>query len=92
MAVHIFETLDLPDCKVVVFDWSSNRQDRFENLVCFNGDGSLRWRAALPQNSGTDCFVGITLDDGQLRANTMSCFAMWLDLQTGRAVKTVFTK
>jgi hypothetical protein len=41
MAEHIFETLDLPDCKVVVFDWSSNRQDRFENLVCFNGDGSL---------------------------------------------------
>jgi hypothetical protein len=92
MAEHIFETLDLPDCKVVLLDCSSNKQHRFENLVCINGDGSLRWRAALPQNSGPDCFVGITLDDGQLRANTMSCFAIWLDLQTGSPVKTIFTK
>ena len=92
MVEHIFQALDLPDCNVVLFDWSSNKQHRFENLACFNADGSLRWRAALPQNSGSDCFVGIAFDDGQLRANTMSCFAIWLDLQTGRAVKTVFTK
>jgi hypothetical protein len=89
---HILQSLDFPDCKVVLFDWSSNKKHRFENLVCFNDDGSLRWKAALPANGGDDCFVGIAPDNGQLRANTMSSVALWLDLQTGRTLKTVFTK
>jgi hypothetical protein len=92
MDAHILQSLDFPDCRVVLFDWTSNKEHRFENLVCFNGDGSLRWKAALPQNSGHDWFVGIALDNGQLRANSMSSFALWLDLQTGSALKTVFTK
>jgi len=92
MDEHIFETLDLADCKVVLFDWSSNKEHRYENLVCINGDGSLRWRALLPQNTGSDCFVGITLDDGRFRANTMSCFAIWLDPLSGSTLKTQFTK
>ena len=92
MAKHISETLDLPDCKVVLFDWSSNKEHRFENLVCVNGDGSLKWRAALPQDTGSDCFVAMALDDGQLRANTFSGFAIWLDPLSGSALKTQFTK
>jgi hypothetical protein len=88
----ILQSLDFPDCRVMLFDWSSNKEHRFENLVCFNSDGSLRWKAALPLNTGSDCFVGIALDNGQLRANCMSSFALWLDLQTGSELKTVFTK
>jgi len=34
----------------------------------------------------------MALDDDQLRANTMSGFAIWLDLQTGSALKALFTK
>ncbi len=89
---RILQSLDFPEYKVVLFDWSSKQEYRLENLICFNGDGSLRWKAALPQSSGTDCFVGIALENGQLRANTWSCFAIWLDLLTGRALKTTFTK
>ena len=92
MDAHIFQSLDFPDFRVVLFDWSSNKEHRFENLVCFNGDGSLRWKAALPENSGPDCFVGIALENGQLRANTWSCFAIWLEPLTGRALKMTFTK
>jgi hypothetical protein len=89
---EIFESIDLPGGKVVVFDWSSNKEYRYENLVCFNGDGSVRWRPELPKNSGPDCFVGVTIDKGQIRANTMSCFALWLDPLTGKTLKAVFTK
>jgi hypothetical protein len=92
MDAIILQSLDFPDCRVVLFDWSSNQEHRFENLVCFNGDGSLRWKAALPQNSGDDWFVAMALDNGQLRANTWSSYALWLDLPTGRALKTTFTK
>jgi len=46
----------------------------------------------LPQDSGPDCFVGMALDNDQLRANSMSGFALWLDIQTGSALKTLFTK
>ena len=88
----IVESVDLPDGRVVVFDWSSNRENRHENLVCFNGDGSVRWRPSLPDNSEPDCFVGVTIDKGQIRANTMSCFALWLDPLTGETLKSVFTK
>ena len=92
MDEQILQSLDFPDGRVVLLDWSSSKEPRFENLSCFNGDGSLRWKAALPENSGHDYFVEIALDNGQLRTNTMSCFAVWLDPSTGRAVKTVFTK
>jgi len=89
---QILQSLDFPDCRVALLDWCASKEHRFENLICFNGDGSLRWKAALPENSGHDCFVEIALDEGQIRANSMSCFAVWFDLSTGRAVKTVFTK
>jgi len=92
MNEQILLSLDFPDCRVVLLDWCSSNEHRLENLICYNSDGSLRWKAALPENSGHDCFVEIALDNGQLRTNTMSCFALWLDPSTGRAVKTVFTK
>ena len=79
MAEQILDTLNLPDCKIVLLDWSSHKEHRLENLVCINGDSSLKWRAALPQSTGPDCFVAMALDDNQLRANTMSGFAIWLD-------------
>jgi hypothetical protein len=88
----IVESIDLPDGKIVVFDWSSNKEYRHENLVCFNSDGSVRWRPELPRNGGPDCFVGVTIDKGQIRANTWSCFALWLDPLTGKTLKSVFTK
>jgi hypothetical protein len=92
MDAHILQSLDFPDCRAVLFDWSSNKEYRFENLVCLNGDGSLRWKAELPKNSGPDCFVGIALDNSQLRANTWSGFALWLDLLSRRVLKSAFTK
>jgi hypothetical protein len=88
----IIESVDLPDGKVVVFDWSSNKEYRYQNLVCFDSDGSIRWRPQLPDNSGPDCFVGVVIDQGQIRANTMSCFALWIDPVTGGTLKSAFTK
>ena len=92
MASDIVQSLDLPDCSVVLFDWSSNKDYRFENLTCLNADGSLRWKAVLPEDTGPDCFVAIALDNDQLRANSMSGFALLLDLQTGSPLEISFIK
>jgi len=39
MDSDILQSLEFPDCRVVLFDWSSSKKYRFENLVCFNDDG-----------------------------------------------------
>jgi hypothetical protein len=75
-----------------MLDWSHSDKHRYENLLCYRLDGSLKWKAKLPPNSGFDCFVRIALDGSELRANTFSGQALWLDFETGRTLRTRFTK
>ena len=65
---------------------------RSENLICFNSDGSLRWRAALPTNTGPDSFVDVVFDGNSIRAQTWSGWALWFDVATGVANKSEFVK
>jgi hypothetical protein len=92
MGEPVFQTLELPHARIVILDWSDNKTYRYENLFCYRPDGSLKWKAELPANTGPDCFVGVTLDGAELRANTSSCYALWLDPETGRTLRLVFTK
>jgi hypothetical protein len=63
-----FKVLDLPDARIVLLDWSNDKSYRYENLFCYNLDGSLKWKGHLPENTGPDVFVGIRLDDRELMA------------------------
>ena len=65
---------------------------RTENLVCVNFDGSVRWRAALPSNTGPDCFVNATVDENDIRADSWSGWAIWFDHETGVVKKSEFVK
>jgi len=65
---------------------------RAENLACFNSNGSLRWRAALPRNTGPDSFVDAVLDGNCIRAQTWSGWAIWFDGATGAVNKSEFVK
>ncbi len=74
-----------------MFDWAgASRQDK--NLVCLGPDGHIRWVAELPTTDPNDCFTAVGRDGGLLLANTWSCFAVWIDPDTGRTVRSEFTK
>jgi outer membrane protein assembly factor BamB len=79
------------DCRVVLLAAASGDY-RTENLVCFNSDGSVRWRAALPSNTGPDSFVNATVDENNIRADSWSGWAIWFDHETGAVKKSEFVK
>jgi hypothetical protein len=91
MEDNVTQSIDLGDGRVVMFDTEGDVY-RSENLVFLNSDGSRRWKAELPKNSGPDRFVGIVLDGEHIRASTWSCFTLWLDPLTGKTLRAVFAK
>jgi Immunity protein 27 len=88
---EIIQSIDIPGGRVVLLDWNNRQFYRFENLFCYHDEGSLRWTASLP-NTGTDVFVSVELDNGNLRANTWSGWALRLDVTTGKTLGSEFTK
>jgi outer membrane protein assembly factor BamB len=91
MGELIHQTLELPNGRIVILKWS-DKTYRDENLFCYRADGSLKWKAELPPNTGQDFFVAVALVGAELRANTWSCYALWLDPETGRTLRSHFTK
>jgi hypothetical protein len=92
----VYVSVDLPNNagRLVVFEWGPGSGPE-DNLVCFEPDGRIRWKAKLPKSDPSDCFdcfVSVTLEGDLIRANSMSCYAVWLDPRTGEAVRTQFTK
>ena len=78
--------------RAIVYDWDVEKPYREENLEFISPDGDVLWRAALPGNTGPDCFVSVRSDGALLMANTWSGFAIWLDPASGRQVRSVFVK
>lgn len=92
---EICTSVDLPNDagRLVVFEWGpAPGSGPEENLVCFEPDGRVRWKAKLPTSDPGDCFVGVTLEGDLIRANSWSGYAVWLNPRTGEAVRTQFTK
>jgi hypothetical protein len=89
----IYKSADLPGGagRLVVFEWEGS-QGRDQNLVCFEPNGRVCWRAKLPTTDRSDCFVAVTLDGDLVRANSISCYAVWIDPATGETLRTQFTK
>jgi hypothetical protein len=85
------KSVELYDCRVVLLAAASEGY-RTENLICFNSDGSVRWRAALPTDTGPDSFVNAAIDENSIRANSWSGWAIWFDPATGTANKSEFVK
>jgi hypothetical protein len=85
------KSLELYDCRVVLLAAASGDY-RTENLVCFNSDASLRWRAALPTDTGPDSFVSLAIEENSIRANSWSGWAIWFDRVTGVAKTSEFVK
>ena len=93
MASHhsVRTMLELSDgARVVLLDCDSESAPRFENLSCYNSDGTLRWIAGLPQTH--DAFVSVALDADLVRANSWRGYLVWLDTKTGALVRSEFVK
>jgi outer membrane protein assembly factor BamB len=77
--------------RVVVFEpEASSRQD--QNLVCFDPDGQVRWKAELPTSDPADCFVEVRLERSLVVANCFSGYLIRIDPASGRTLQTQFTK
>jgi len=89
----IHTSVDLPNDagRLVVFEWGRGSESE-ENLVCFEPDGGVRWKAKPPTSDTGDCFVDVALDGDLIRANSWNCYVVWLDPRTGEALRTHFTK
>jgi hypothetical protein len=90
----VISSVTLPSGKdtVVVYDWMQFGQNRAENLERLSHDGATIWRAKLPTSDGVDCFVSVTWDADCLRANTWGGWAVWLNPETGEALRMQFVK
>jgi hypothetical protein len=78
------------DC-IVLCDPDDEPRGAYRNLLRVSSDGLVVWQADLP-SSENDCYVAVQLRDDILSANTFSCFAVRLDLVTGRILTKTFTK
>jgi hypothetical protein len=88
---NILKTIDLADGRAVLFDAAIDDY-RAQNLTCFAPDGTVRWQASLPANTGPDSFVDIAIDEDAIRAITWSGWSIWFNPVTGTENKSRFVK
>lgn len=62
----------------------------FETLVRVRPDGSIVWRAELPETS--DVYVTAGLTNGRLFARSYGCYDVEINIETGKIVTKQFTK
>jgi hypothetical protein len=92
--MKVVQEIIFPDGgRVVRYDPPMTARGLIENLVCFNVDGSLRWKKA-PSHPGTEVnfFTGVGMEEDRLIANTWGSYKMAIDPQTGAESKAVSTK
>jgi hypothetical protein len=75
-------------CIVLVVRQVRSKPD--PNLWRYSYDKGIIWRAVLPR-SGADSYVDFKLEDGDLYANSWSCYRVKIDLDTGQIISRVFT-
>jgi len=78
--------------RVMIEPWDAVSPNRLENLVRIDGDGAIRWRARLPENSGPDCFVAIGRMGDMLVATTWTGYRVELNPDNGEHMRMTFVK
>lgn len=64
-----------------------------DNVRAFDRDGSLRWTAEpVHVGTGTNAYVGLRVEDGELWAPDWKGTDHRLDLDTGEQIDSVFRK
>ena len=63
------------DDRVVLFSWSTNPEPRQRNVARVDRHGNVVWRAELPGDATSDCFVHLAQDGDHFVART---YAGWI--------------
>ena len=89
MAIHVVP--DSQDCIILCKkdDLGSNSR---VNLHRCTDSGKVVWSAEFPFDIAKDWYVEFRIDEDGLSAFTCSCFCVWINMETGRILKKVFTK
>jgi hypothetical protein len=89
--VAVSEVLPIPedDC-LVLLDPDAMKKLTFENLLKVRRDGSVEWKAALPQSH--DTFVSMEACGDRIEANTWSGYRVEIDLSSGQIKSVRFVK
>ena len=84
---------DLGDVVVVLLDPDSRRGKfgQFANLVAFDRQGELAWRAELPTTTSANCYYRIQSSD-PLIADSFCSYRCQLDPRSGEIVAKEFYK
>jgi len=77
------------DC-LVLLDPAATKRPTFENLFRVRKDGSVEWKAELPQSH--DAYVSVRDCDGRIEANTWNGERVEIDLNSGRTKNRQFVK
>jgi hypothetical protein len=77
---------------IVLYEYyrSDHPYGGFENLIRINPDGSIVWRAELPE--GDDKYVHASMADGRLLAHSYDGYEVEIDLEDGKIISKVFSK
>lgn len=89
----VWKALAIPnsdDC-IVLLEYWARPEYPFQNLLRIGRDGSIRWRAQLP-DIGADAYISIRLTEHELMASSWSGFRVVLDPETGSICSQEFTK
>jgi outer membrane protein assembly factor BamB len=90
----ILQSVDLGERegRLVLYDWSGASADRYQNLRRLDSNGATIWSAELIENTGTDCFVSVSVADDSIHATTWSGYVLMIDPATGKVVDQKFVK
>jgi len=87
----IFPLAGTEDC-LVLLGRVAGSPKVFENLVRCRPDGSIVWRAELPEPRGGEAYVHVSWCGAEIAANSWSGFKVILDPETGKIRSAKFTK
>lgn len=90
-AVELLQ-LDDTEFAVVLLEAFGSPPDDRSNLVAIDSKGEVRWRAALPTSSPTDCFTSVEVVDGAVSAFSWSSHRVLIDADCGCTLRDKFTK
>ena len=77
---------------LVTFDWMAfDRNERAQNLFCYDSSGNLLWRAPDIGMGAVDAYTGVT-NEQPLWVGNFSGFDCRIDETSGQVLETRFTK
>lgn len=75
---------------VILLDPAASKEPTFENLLCVARDGTIVWKAELPENN--DTFVSLKGTKAGLFANTWSGYYVKINGSNGKLIEREFVK